>query len=146
MEAVATTRKILEYMNFLGADIQAHEERGRLKVRVQVEGGRDLIGERGLTLACLQHIVRRIAVKKDLASSFVDIDVNGYKQIREQVLSDFARDIGERVRLQGRPIELEPMPPFDRRVIHLALGIYPDLTTESIGEGESRYIVVRPHP
>ena len=66
--------------------------------------------------------------------------------MREDVLRDFARDVGSKVRAERKVMELDPMPSFDRRVVHLTLADFSDLTTESMGEGDRRYIVVRPYP
>lgn len=76
----------------------------------------------------------------------IDVDINNYKRMREDLLKDFAIDIAETVREKKKTIELDPMSSFDRRIIHLALSNFSDVTTESTGEGERRYIVVRPHP
>lgn len=139
-------KDLLDRMGFLDAEILEQEMDGRTHVDIRVLGARDLVGEKGETLAMLQHIVRRIAAKHISPPPLIDIDVNNYKRMREDVLTDFAKDIGARVRLEKRAVELDPMPAFDRRVIHLALANFSDLTTESIGEGDARYVVVRPYP
>ncbi|MFY9457951.1 MAG: R3H domain-containing nucleic acid-binding protein [Candidatus Spechtbacterales bacterium] len=139
-------KDLLDRMGFLDANIQEQEAGGRVKVDVRVSDARDLIGERGATLSMLQHILRRIVAKHTFPTPLIDIDVNSYKRMREDVLSDFARDVGSRVRLEKKAVELDPMPAFDRRVIHLTLANFSDITTESIGEGDARYIVIRPYP
>lgn len=139
-------KDLLDRMGFLDAEILEQETGGRVKVDIRVSAARDLIGEKGVILSMFQHIVRRIAAKHIFPPPLIDIDVNNYKRMREDVLSDFARDIGARVRLEKKAVELDPMPAFDRRVIHLALANFSDLTTESIGEGDARYVVVRPYP
>ena len=133
-------------MGFL--DVEAHESefQGRVRVSATIANARELIGEGGETLALFQHIVRRIAARHILPAPLIDIDINGYKRIREDILRDFAVSIGERVRAEKKSVELKPMPSYDRRVIHLALASSSDLTTESVGEGNERYIVVRPYP
>lgn len=146
MTVTAITKELLARMGFLDAEIQECDVEGRVKISVRVQSARELIGARGETLAALQHLVRRIAAKHISPILTLDVDVNNYKQIRESILQDFAKDIGERVRVEKRAMELKPMPPFDRRVVHTALAQFPDLRTESLGEGEQRYIVVRPFP
>ncbi len=133
-------------MGFL--DVEAHESefQGRVRVSATIANARELIGEGGETLALFQHIVRRIVARRILPPPLLDIDINGYKRIREDILRDFAVSIGERVRAEKKSVELKPMPSYDRRVIHLALASSSDLTTESVGEGDERYIVVRPYP
>jgi spoIIIJ-associated protein len=145
-KATYILKGLLDHMGFLDAKIEVREIAGRIKVDVNVSEARELIGERGETLSMLQHIARRIVAKRVFPPPLIDIDINGYKRMREDVLADFARDIGARVRREKKAMELDPMPAFDRRVIHLALASSPDLTTESVGEGGARYIVVRPYP
>lgn len=133
-------------MGFEGAEIQERNVQDRVKVSVRVQNARELIGAGGETLATLQHLVRRIVAKHVSPAPLVDVDVNDYKQMRENLLQSFARDVGGRVRLEKKAIELRPMSSFDRRIIHTTLAQFPDLTTESVGEGRFRYIVVRPYP
>jgi len=163
------TKELLDRMGFEDAHIEERVQEGRIKIDIKISDARSLIGERGATLAMFQHVVRRVVTKKnsetkapsppssdDFLSDVnlpprageqqVDIDVNGYKTMRENVLKDFAQDIAQKVRAQKKSVELEPMPSFDRRIIHLALSSFPDLATESMGEGNGRYIVVRPYP
>lgn len=103
-----------------------------------------LIGRRGQTLAALQYIVRLLVSRQHKSWAPIVIDVEGYKQRRYQALQNFARDMAERVRLRGAPFTLEPMPPYERRIIHLTLAEHPHVTTESIGQGEDRKIVIKP--
>lgn len=145
-KATYILKELLDRMGFLDAKIEEQEIAGRLRVDIRVLEARDLVGERGETLSMFQHIARRIIAKHIFPPPPIDIDINGYKRIREDVLADFARGIGARVRLEKKAVELDPMPAFDRRAIHLALANFSDLTTESIGEGDARYIVVRPYP
>jgi spoIIIJ-associated protein len=72
------------------------------------------------------------------------IDVEGYKQRRCNALQDLALRMAEQVKQRQEPFTMEPMPAFDRRIIHLALADHPDVITESSGEGEARRVVIRP--
>lgn len=103
-----------------------------------------LIGRRGQTLACLQYLVRLIVGHQKKVWLPIVIDVEGYKQRRCNALQALAFRIAEQVRQRGEPFALEPMPAFDRRIIHLALVDHPDVTTESSGEGEARRVVILP--
>ncbi len=103
-----------------------------------------LIGRRGQTLACLQYIVRLIVGQQIKAQVPIVIDVEGYKQRRYQALQIFARQMAEQVKARGAPFKFEPMPAYERRIIHLALADYPDVITESIGQGEARRVVILP--
>ena len=101
-----------------------------------------LIGRRGQTLACLQYIVRLIVGHRTKAWVPIVIDVEGYKQRRYEALRALALRIAEQVKARGVPFTLEPMPAYERRIAHLALADHPDVTTQSIGEGEARKVVI----
>ena len=103
-----------------------------------------LIGRRGQTLSCLQYMVRIIVGHQKKVWLPIVIDVEGYKQRRCNALQALAFRIAEQVTQKGEPFALEPMPAFDRRIIHLALADHPDVTTESSGEGEARRLVIVP--
>jgi spoIIIJ-associated protein len=103
-----------------------------------------LIGRRGETLAALQYIVRLIVARHQKTRVPVAIDVEGYKQHRYHVLRDLALRLAQNVKATGRSTTLEPMPADERRVIHLALSVNPDVTTQSIGEGEVRKVAILP--
>ena len=101
-----------------------------------------LIGRRGQTLACLQYIVRLIVGHRTKAWLPILIDVEGYKQRRYEALRTLALRIAEQVKAKGEPFTLEPMPAYERRIAHLTLADHPDVTTQSIGEGEARKVVI----
>ncbi len=103
-----------------------------------------LIGRRGQTLSCLQYIVRLIVGHQKRSWLPIIIDVEGYKQRRYQALQAFARQMAEQVKTKKMSFTLEPMPAYERRIIHLALAEHQDVMTESIGQGESRRVVILP--
>jgi len=103
-----------------------------------------LIGRRGQTLSCLQYIVRLIVGHQTKAWVPIIVDVEGYKQRRYEALRALAWRIAEQVKAKGTPFALEPMPAYERRIIHLALAEHPDVATESVGEGEARKVVILP--
>ncbi len=103
-----------------------------------------LIGRRGQTLACLQYIVRLVVSHKVKASVLIVIDVNSYKQHRYKSLNNLANRIAEEVEANEKSFELEPMPAYERRIVHMALANHPTVYTESTGVGEARKIVIIP--
>ena len=103
-----------------------------------------LIGRRGQTLAALQHVVRLIVAHQMKARVPIVIDVEGYKQHRYSALQALAGRMAEQVKERKKPFTLEPMPAYERRIIHLALADDPDVTTESTGVGEVRKVVITP--
>jgi spoIIIJ-associated protein len=101
-----------------------------------------LIGRRGETLAALQLLVNLITYKQTGEHERIVVDVEGYRGRREENLRSMAERIAEQVRGSGRPVMLEAMPPNERRIVHMALADYSDLSTESTGEGDQRRVVV----
>jgi spoIIIJ-associated protein len=103
-----------------------------------------LIGRRGQTLSSLQYIMRLIVGRKTDTWLPIVIDAESYKQRRYESLQAMAHRTAEQVKTKGIPFTLEPMPAYERRVIHMALANHSAVFTESIGEGESRQVVIKP--
>jgi len=103
-----------------------------------------LIGRRGQTLASLQYLLNLICSKKVGKRVSLGVDVDGYRRRREESLVSLAHRTASRVRSTGRSVTLEPMPPNERRIIHLALAEDANVVTVSIGEGEARKVAVTP--
>lgn len=122
------------------------EEGNATSIGLNIEG-EDLgilIGRRGQTMVSLQHIVRLIMAHNMQVKLPIVLDVEGYKQRRCEGLRAMAIRLAEQVRTRKMPFAMEPMPAFERRVIHLALADHPDVMTESTGVGESRKVVISP--
>ena len=128
-----------------GELVESHAE-GPSSITLNIEGDDlgILIGRRGQTLSCLQYLVRIIIGQQKKVWLPIVIDVEGYKQRRSNALQAMALRIAEQVTNKKEQFALEPMPPFDRRIIHLALMDHPDVITESSGEGEARRVVIVP--
>jgi len=103
-----------------------------------------LIGRRGQILAALQLITRLIVGREIEGRVRLVVDVDGFKARREKSLRRLAQRIAEQAVRTDRTVVLEPMPPHERRVIHLALRDHPHVTTQSIGERDRRKVTVVP--
>ena len=103
-----------------------------------------LIGRRGQTLSCLQYIVRLIVGYQTEMWVPMTIDVEGYKRRRYETLRALAWRMAEQVRVKGTLLTLEPMPPYERRIIHQTLNHDPDIITRSDGVDEARRVVILP--
>jgi spoIIIJ-associated protein len=103
-----------------------------------------LIGRRGETLRDLQFLTCLIVSRRMQRWPNVIVDVEHYKSRREKSLAELARRMADRVRVTAQPVSLEPMPPYERRIVHLALRDDPDVRTESTGQGERRKVVILP--
>jgi len=119
---------------------------GRATAVLDVEG-EDLgllIGRRGSTLASLQYLVNVLVTRKMGSRVLVTVDVEHYHRRREDTLHGLAQRMAERVRRSRRPVTLEPMPPAERRIIHIALADDPSVETSSVGHGDDRQVMIRP--
>jgi len=103
-----------------------------------------LIGEGGQTLADIQHLLKAVLRRKVEEPFFISIDINEYRKRKEEYLKETARSIADEVSLTKKEKELVPMPAYERRIVHMELARREDITTESIGEGPERRIVIRP--
>jgi spoIIIJ-associated protein len=103
-----------------------------------------LIGRRGETLMSLQYIVNLMLQRRLHKRVMVGIDVGGYRRRREEALRALAARMADRVRQTGQSITLEPMPPAERRIVHIALANSPHVLTVSIGEGDARKVAITP--
>ena len=124
----------------------ADEEGVRLCVDTPTMGV--LIGHRGETLDAMQYLTS-LAVnrnRKEEGYTRITLDTEGYREKREETLARLARKLAAQVKATGRPKELEPMNPYERRVLHASLQNNPYVTTYSEGEEPNRYVVIAPKP
>ncbi len=152
IESVAgdALRELLNYMGFQ-ATVHPHwiepagdEDEETLVLDVQ---GRDLgvlIGHRGETLTALQYMTRLVTSRRLETHVDIVVDVAGYKARREQQLRRMAQQIATQAAQRHRTMTLEPMPPHERRIVHLTLRNHPDVVTKSVGEGDERKVTVVP--
>jgi len=148
----STIEELLKLMGF-NASVEPEEplmpdESGTVPaVTFNITGDDDigiLIGRHGQTISSLQYLVRVIVSHQVDMPPQIIIDIDGYKKRRYESLQDTARRLAEQVKIRRVPFTLEPMPPFERRIIHITLANDPNVTTQSIGEGESRKVVISP--
>jgi len=106
-----------------------------------------LIGENGQHLVALNHVVKKISEceckKQNLETIRFFLDINDYQAKKNEELKNLAKMTAQRVRYFKKEIELEPMSSYERRIIHATLTEYPDITTESKGEGLERRVVIK---
>jgi spoIIIJ-associated protein len=147
-DAVEVAKEVLEALIKLmkiTAEVSALQENtGELPVTLNIEG-EDLgvlIGRRGQALASLQYVVRLIVAEKLKVWMPINVDIAGYKKRRYESLQNLALRLAEQVKRSRRLIMLEPMPADERRIIHLTLADHPDVTTQSMGEGDMRKVAI----
>lgn len=118
------------------------DEDGALCVDMKGEHMGILIGKRGQTLDSLQYLANRVANKHQDGYVRVKLDTENYRARREETLRHLAKNIAHKVKRNRRPVVLEPMNPYERRIIHSALQSDPYVTTHSEGEEPYRKVVV----
>ena len=106
-----------------------------------------LIGESGHNLAALSHLLKKITEtelkRNELEKIQFFLDVNDYQAKKIEEIKNLARMSAQRVRYFKKELEMEPMSAYDRRIVHAVLTEYPDITTESTGEGLERRVVIK---
>jgi spoIIIJ-associated protein len=139
---VDVLQHILQYMN-IRAVVQV---RSTDPLTLNIQGINEnlglLIGRRGETLAALQLLVSLIVGHRTKHRMRIIIDAENYRERREENLRSLALRVAQQVRNYRRSIALEAMPPHERRIVHIALSDSKDISTESIGEGDARRVVI----
>ncbi|MBV9349906.1 MAG: hypothetical protein JO026_04075 [Patescibacteria group bacterium] len=142
-EVERTLRELLSKLGIAVDGIDAADIAGQTLFTIRTKDSGVLIGTQGETLRALNYVLRKFFEDAgDEAFRFV-IDVNGYhlKHIKE--LENEARLLAERARTFKYDVEMSPMSPYDRLIVHSALGDIPEIATESAGEGRLRHIVIK---
>lgn len=118
------------------------DEEGALSIEMKGDNMGILIGKRGQTLDSLQYLTNRVANKMQSGYVRVKLDTEDYRERRKETLENLARNIAHKVKRTRKPVTLEPMNPYERRIIHSALQGDKNVTTHSEGEEPYRRVVV----
>jgi len=128
----------------LDAEVEIEESDGVLTGRLEGENVGLFIGRHGQTIDAVQHLAQRIVFPEGPASVRVVIDANGYRERRAEALRAEADDAADEALETGKPVELSPLPPFERRIVHEYLRERGDVQTHSEGNEPERFLVVSP--
>ena len=142
-----TKSLICQFFEKMGFDLQKAEvflEEGVLYIKIKVEDPKILIGQGGIVLNTIQKLLSKILKKKNQGEFFVDLDINEYKEKKYTYLREMANSAADEVALSKKEKELEPMPAYQRRIIHLELAKRNDVVTESVGEEPERRVIIKP--
>lgn len=134
---------LFEFLN-IKADVEVEENENSFVVTLNSEDNASLIGYRGEILDSLQTLVGAVANKNKEVYKRVSINCEGYREKREETLKALAVKLADKAVAKGRKIKLEPMNPFERRIIHSAISDRTDVKTESEGKDPARYVVIIP--
>lgn len=140
--------KLLDLLNLQHGDIRVTADGDMTRVDIDSTEASRIIGWHGETLNSVQHVLKSMirTAEKLERTPLVIVDVDGYRKMQEEKVIKIAEQKADFVRRTGSRIALSPMSPYFRRIVHLYIANTPalsDLTTESVGEGDYRQIVLR---
>ena len=143
--AAEFVKGLIERMGATGQVLAARDE-DCLRLRIDSEMMGMLIGHRGETLDAMQYLTGLVINRNRKTDGYTRVTLNTeeYREKREETLKRLAKKVAAQVRATGRPRALEPMNPYERRVLHSTLQNHPDVTTHSEGEEPNRRVVVTP--
>ncbi|MDE1970751.1 MAG: hypothetical protein KGI50_04235 [Patescibacteria group bacterium] len=114
------------------------------KIQISLDDAGFMIGKNGENISDIERVLKLLAKHSNIDTVF-SIDINNYRSEREGKLKEYIRKIARQVVTTKKEVRLPPMKPFERRIIHLELAVHPDIITESKGEGDNRYVTIRPY-
>jgi spoIIIJ-associated protein len=126
----------------LEVEVEVEEADGVLTGRLQGDDLGLFIGRRGQTIDAVQHLAQRIVFPEGPSPVRVVIDADGYRERRAEALRADADDAAAEALASGDPVELDPMPPWERRIVHEHLRDHGGVDTHSEGDEPDRYLVV----
>ena len=146
-QTIETCEKfIYDVMNAMGMDdvkvTSVVDEEGALSINMEGSNMGILIGKRGQTLDSLQYLTNRVANKMQDGYVRVKLDTEDYRRRRKETRENLAKNIASKVKRTRKTVSLEPMNPYERRIIHSALQSDPAVSTHSEGEEPYRRVVV----
>lgn len=144
-EAENVLKGILERMS-VSAEVHASIRDGAIYLDMKGDGSGLLIGKKGQTLDALQFVVSKIVNKSNPPGSKVEVvvDTENYRMRKTENLREMALKMSEKAKKTLKPVSLNPMPPSERRIVHLILAEEREVYTKSYGEGALRRIIVYP--
>ena len=140
--AVAYLREVIGLMGVQDVTFGAVQKGEATIIRLDGEKLGALIGRRGETMESLSYLASLVANRLEGDYIKLGLDVAGYRGKRESDLTALAQRIGAKVRKTGRSFAMEPMNPYERRIIHSAIGKMEGVRSESKGEGRDRRVVI----
>lgn len=136
-------KKVCKYMGVDATfEVKCDEEMSRLDINIVGQDMGLLIGKRGQTLDALQYLTSLVVNKESTTFYKVKLDTENYRERRKETLENLARNISFKVKKTKQPVSLEPMNPYERRIIHSALQYDKAIETYSEGEEPNRKVVI----
>lgn len=140
---IEALKSILNALQITG-EINVEEEEGDYYIDVEGDGLAILIGKRGQTLEAVQYLINTAVNRAQKQRMSVIVDAHGYRRARKRNIEELALKTAREVTERGEPIELSPMTPWERRMVHVVLMDHPDIETHSEGEEPFRKVIISP--
>lgn len=137
---------VLERMG-ISADIDIKDDVDKTILEIQTKDTELVIGRRGVVMDALQHLVNKVVYRERPGGERTKplvVDAGGFRDKQIERLRALAQRMGEKALQTKQIVELQPMTPHDRRIVHMAIAEIPGLSSRSEGEGEDRHILVVP--
>lgn len=137
---------VLERMG-ISADIDIKDDTDKTILEIQTKDTELVIGRRGVVMDALQHLVNKVVYRDRTGGERTKplvVDAGGFRDKQVERLRALAQRMGEKALQTKQIVELQPMTPHDRRIVHMAIAEIPGLSSRSEGEGEDRHILVVP--
>ena len=136
---------VLERMG-ISADIDIKDDTDKTVLDIQTGDTELVIGRRGVVIDALQHLVNKAVFKekRDEKTKPIVVDAGGFRDKQVEHLRGIAQKMATQALETKQIVELQPMSPHDRRIVHMAIAEIPGLSSRSEGEGEDRHILVVP--
>lgn len=143
MEEIKQFLEKLFEMLEVKAEVEVLEKDEESIINIKSDQASLLIGYHGDTINSLEHIVNLVCLNKTGEWENVRLDVDGYKEMRKNKITEIAEKAADRVRFSQRPVALLPMNSFERKVIHEFVSKTDDLSSESEGDGRNRRVIIK---
>ncbi|MBM3256877.1 MAG: hypothetical protein FJY98_00905 [Candidatus Liptonbacteria bacterium] len=135
-------QQILERMGFRDFRVEIKEDnRGEIFIYENQTLVKEFLP---VLVMSVNHLVQLVARKQEVPA--IVFDVNNYRQERENLIAELAKAAAKKVHATKSAVALPAMNSYERRIVHTALAVHPEVVTESIGEGKDRYVIVKPIP
>jgi predicted RNA-binding protein Jag len=134
-----TTTKLLSFFGFRESSVEIDEERKRVSLRIEDESVNTKTMP--VLINSFNRVLKLIAKKYDEGP--ITVDVNNHHREREKLVMELAKAGAKKASITKNDVVLPPMNAFERHLVHEELSVRPDLKTESIGEGQSRRVVIK---
>jgi spoIIIJ-associated protein len=140
--AVKYIKSVLEAMEIANASVVAAENEDGAVIEIGGDGFEEMLGKKGELLDSLQYLASLVCNKVDKEYFRISTDCNGFRERRKAQLEELARKIANNVKKNGRSSALEPMNPYERRIIHAAVSEIEGVTSQSKGEEPYRKVII----